>query len=90
MDEENKDNNTNPDDDLDLFHSNGFARATGNKLGAVSTETFAKRTELNNKRNLVSDYRFSNMGNSYAAVSAKPIVPKNDQTGANVPRPPIG
>lgn len=89
MDEENK-NIATSDDDLDLFHSNGFARATGNKLGAVSTETFTKRTELNNKRNLVSDYRFSNMGNSYAAVSAKPIVPKNDQTGANVPRPPIG
>lgn len=89
MDEENK-NIATSDDDLELFHSNGFARAIGNKLGAVSTETFAKRTELNNKRNLVSDYRFSNMGNSYAAVSAKPIVPKNDQTGANVPRPPIG
>lgn len=60
----------------DAFHSSGFAKiASGNRVGAVSRETFAQRRQLDINRRIINNYRQSNFGQNYATPVANPTEP---------------
>ena len=62
-------------DDNKPFHSNGYAvAANGDQLGAVSSESFSQRQQINQNRQIVGGYNRSAIGQSYnEALRAKPI-----------------
>jgi len=56
------------------FHTSGYAVvANGNRVGAVSTMTFAQRQQIENNRQKIAGYGFSAMGRSNGAVQAGPV-----------------
>ena len=63
-------------DDDQSFHTSGYATANnGQRIGAVSTQSFEKRIQMEKNRQRVGSYRQSAMGNSYSAVRPKTVEP---------------
>lgn len=57
-------------DDDTVFHSNSFASfANGNRVGAVSSETFEQRKRREKQRKVIAGYQTSNIGRPFAATN---------------------
>ena len=66
------------DDSSSLFHTSGYAQvANGNNLGAVNTQTFEQRQQIERNRQIVGGYSRSTMGQSYSAMRARPVVSRD-------------
>lgn len=78
-----------PAQSADTFHSNGIAQtAGGDSIGAASKETFMQRRQIDGGRRVVGNYRFSNMGRSFATLKATPIMPESQASVPIVPKMP--
>ena len=66
------------------FHSNGFACVNGgDRIGATSNITFAKRQEIEKNRRLIYGYQRSSIGSTYGVMRAAAVAPnKTAITGA--------
>lgn len=75
------------DDSSSLFHTSGYAQvANGNNLGAVNTQTFEQRQQIERNRQIVGGYSRSAMGQSYSAVRARPVVSRDMARSISRPR----
>lgn len=58
-----------------IFHTSGYAQvASGNRLGAINTQTFEERQRIERNRQLVAGYNRSSIGQSYGMMRARPVV----------------
>lgn len=62
-------------DSHSLFHTSGYAQvANGSTIGAVNSQTFQQRQQIEQNRQIVGSYSRSTMGQSYAAMRARPVL----------------
>jgi len=61
-------------DDSKPFHTSGYAVvANGNRVGAVSTVTFAQRQQIEKNRQKIGGYNRSAIGRSFAEARARAV-----------------
>lgn len=76
------------------FHTSAYAQVVNaGRVGSASTESFAKRQQIDNNRQKIGGYRYSGIGRSLGALNAKPIsgestsVNKTSSAPVETPKP---
>ena len=56
------------------FHTSAYAQTiNAGRVGAASTVSFERRQQIDNNRQKIGSYRYSDIGRSFGALCAKPV-----------------